>query len=122
MASVCCLESWYRRRSKDSLPKKGETSNRTFERTGAAMEKLTQTKAFEERQNIVLEGFDPIAAGGFTQVPNLLLNDPSLSFPAKIVYAKLLSYAWHNNRVFPGEERMAEDLGTSQSTVSRALG
>ncbi len=86
------------------------------------MEKLAQTRAFENKQNIVLEGFDPISAGGFTQVPNVLLNDPKLTFPAKVVYAKLLSYAWHNNLVYPGEATMARDLGTSQSTISRALG
>ncbi len=86
------------------------------------MEKLAETRAFEGRQNIVLDGFDPISSGGFTQIPNALLNDKLLSFAAKAVYSKLLSYAWSNNRVFPGEDTMAEDLGTSQPTVSRALG
>src|SRR5512144_1963264 len=40
---------------------------------------------------------------------------------SQVVYAKLLSYAWHNNQVFPGQERMAEEIGSSKSTVGRAV-
>src|SRR5512138_2061812 len=50
-----------------------------------------------------------------------LLNNHSLTNNAKVVYAKLLSYAWHNNQVFPGQERMAEEIGSSKSTVGRAV-
>lgn len=85
------------------------------------MEKLAQIPKFKEHQNMVLEGFDPVSAGGFTQVPNCVLNSKDLSFSAKVVYAKLLSYAWNNDRVFPGQERMAEELGSTQQTVSRAV-
>lgn len=85
------------------------------------MEKLGESQVFRDRQNIVLEGFDPVTAGGFTQVPNILLNDTRLSFAAKIAYAKLLSYAWNNKLVFPGQERMAEETGTSRPTVSKAI-
>lgn len=85
------------------------------------MEKLGDLAQFQERQNIVLEGFDPVSSGGFTQVPNILLNDISLSFAAKVSYAKLLSYAWSNNLVFPGQERMARDIGSSKSAVNRAV-
>jgi hypothetical protein len=85
------------------------------------MEKLGESQQFKERQNIVLEGFDPVSAGGFTQVPNILLNDVNLSANAKLAYAKLLSYAWTNNLVYPGQERMARDIGSSQPTVARAI-
>ena len=85
------------------------------------MDKLSDLETFKERQNIVLEGFDPVSSGGFTQVPNILLNDPGLTFAAKVSYAKLLSYAWNNNCVFPGQERMARDLGSSKSVVNRAV-
>jgi hypothetical protein len=74
------------------------------------MQKLSEVRQFQDRQNIVLQGFDPISAGGFTQVPNFLLKDPKLSANAKIVYSMLLSYAWNNSCVFPGQERMAEDI------------
>ena len=86
------------------------------------MDKLGDTTEFKNYQNIVLEGFDPVSAGGFTQVPNILLNRAELSSNAKVAYTKLLSYAWHNNRVFPGQERMAADTGMSRPTVSRAIG
>ena len=85
------------------------------------MQKLSELRQFQDRQNIVLQGFDPISAGGFTQVPNFLLKDPKLSANAKIVYSMLLSYAWNNSCVFPGQERMAEDIGSSQPTIARAV-
>ncbi len=85
------------------------------------MDKLADIKRFQDQQNIVLQGFDPISSGGFTQVPNVLLNDPKISANAKVVYAKLLSYAWNNDRVFPGQERMAKDIGLSQPTIARAV-
>lgn len=85
------------------------------------MRKLETLSRFQEHQNIILRGFDPVSAGGFTQVPNMLLNSVELSAVAKLVYAKLLSYAWHNNRVFPGQERMAEEVGLSKSTVNRGI-
>lgn len=85
------------------------------------MQKLAQISAFKQRQNIILEGFDPISAGGFTQVPNFILKNSDLSSNAKVAYSLLLSYAWHNDRVFPGQERMAQDMGMSQQSVSRAI-
>ena len=86
------------------------------------MQQIGEIDRLSEIRNIVLEGFDPVSAGGFTQVPNILLNDTNLSAQAKIAYAKLLSYAWHNNMVFPGQERMAEETGTSRPTITRAIG
>lgn len=85
------------------------------------MERLSTIGRFQAHQNIILHGFDPVSAGGFTQVPNCLLDQTDLSFAAKVVYAKLLSYAWFNNKVFPGQETMAEEIGTSQPTVTRSI-
>src|SRR5687768_17524778 len=85
------------------------------------MERLANISRFKERQNIILEGFDPVSAGGFTQVPNFILKTSALSSNAKVSYTLLLSYAWNNDRVFPGQERMAEDMGMSQQSVSRAI-
>jgi hypothetical protein len=85
------------------------------------MDKLSDIQRFQAHQNIVLQGFDPISSGGFTQVPNFLLKDPTISANAKVVYSMLLSYAWNNDRVFPGQERMAKDIGTSQPTIARAV-
>jgi DNA-binding MarR family transcriptional regulator len=80
-----------------------------------------QLQENQKLQNILLKGFDPVSAGGFTQVPNMLWRSPELSNNAKVVYGQLLSYAWHNDMCFPGQERMAEDIGTSQPTIHRAL-
>src|SRR5919206_5313218 len=85
------------------------------------MDKLVDLKQFQERQNIFLKNFDPVSAHGFTQVPNFLLKDPDISANAKVVYSMLLSYAWNNSYVFPGQERMAEDIGLSQPTIARAV-
>ncbi len=84
------------------------------------MQKVGSTQRFKIRQNIILSGFDPVSAGGFTQVPNFLINNQRLSAGAKLVYAKLLSYAWNNDRVFPGQERLAEAIGMGRRTVIRA--
>lgn len=83
------------------------------------MEKLADLARFKLRQNIILEGFDPVSAGGFTQVPNCVLNDKILSAGAKLVYAKLLSYAWHNQQVYPGQETMADEIGLGKRSIIR---
>jgi len=85
------------------------------------MQKLGELNQFQEKQNIILQGFDPVSAGGFTQVPNCILRDSKLSSNAKIVYSMLLSYAWNNNNVFPGQERLAKDTGTSTRTIIRTI-
>lgn len=85
------------------------------------MEKLSNIGRFQERQNIILDGFDPVAAGGFTQIPNCVLNNKSVSLSAKVIYAKLLSYAWNNQSVYPGQETMAIEIGAGKRTVIRAV-
>ncbi len=69
-------------------------------------------------QNIELNTKDPVARGGFTQVPNFILEDPNLGLGAKVIYAMFLRYAWHNNLVFPGQETLAKAIGMSPSRVS----
>jgi DNA-binding transcriptional ArsR family regulator len=85
------------------------------------MQSIGEVLATSKIQNIILKGFDPVSAGGFTQVPNILLKSKSLSANAKVVYAQLLAYAWTNSYCFPGQERMGEDIGASQPTIHRAL-
>ena len=77
-------------------------------------------KILKER-NIQLDTLDPVARGGFTQVPNFILKNPDLSVGAKVVYAMFLSYAWHNDSCFPGQQRMAEDMGMSVSRVNEFI-
>jgi hypothetical protein len=83
------------------------------------MEKLSNLSRFQEEAQIILEGFDPVSAGGFTQLPNLVLRDPDLSPQAKLAYSLLLSYAWYNNSVFPGQGTMADHAGVNQPAVSK---
>jgi biotin operon repressor len=58
---------------------------------------------------------------GFTQVPNVILRNRSLSLGAKLAYSVLLSYAWQNHSCFPGQARMAVDLGCIEKTVRTYL-
>ena len=75
-----------------------------------------------KEKTILLKGFDPVAAEGFTQVPNFILKSAKLSAGAKLVYSLLLSYAWHNDSCFPGQERLSKDCGKSQGWVSQQMG
>ncbi len=68
-------------------------------------------------RNIVLRGGDALSQSGFTQVPNHVLRSDKLSPGAKLTYAMLLSYAWQNDFCFPGQERLAKDMGTSLRSV-----
>jgi len=74
-----------------------------------------------KERNIELDTLDPVARGGFTQVPNFILRDANLSVGAKVVYSMFLSYAWHNDSCFPGQERLAEDMGMSRSRVTELV-
>lgn len=72
----------------------------------------------ERYQNIILKGFDPASAAGFTQVPNHILKSKDISVGAKLTYAMLLSYAWYNQSCFPGQETLADDMGVSLRSVT----
>ncbi len=72
-------------------------------------------------KNIVLKGADAATAMGFTQVPNFLLKSKKLSSGDKMTFAMLLSYAWQNDYCFPGQDRLAEDLGLSDRSVRTHL-
>lgn len=64
-------------------------------------------------RNIELATSDPIVGGGFTQVPNFILEDSTLSLGAKVTYALFLHFAWHKDNVFPGHDRLAKHMGMS---------
>ena len=73
-------------------------------------------------KNIELDTKDPVVRGGFTQIPNFILKDPSLSVGAKVAYAMFLSYAWHNESCFPGQQKLAADMGMSRVRVTQLIG
>jgi Helix-turn-helix domain len=72
----------------------------------------------EIERNIKLNSADPVAVHGFTQVPNFILKNPDLSIGAKTTYALFLSYAWHNDMCFPGQDRLAKAIGMSIGSVN----
>jgi len=74
-----------------------------------------------KERNIILKGADAATAQGFTQVPNFLLKSNKLSAGDKMAFAMLLSYAWQNDYCFPGQARLAKDLGLSDRSVRTHL-
>jgi hypothetical protein len=70
-------------------------------------------------KNIQLNSKDPVVQGGFTQIPNFILEKPDLSLGAKVTYAMFLRYAWHNDFVYPGLDRLAQALGVTPGRISQ---
>ena len=75
----------------------------------------------EREKTIQLMGFDPMVERGFTQVPNLVLTNKELSIGAKITYAMLLKYSWDNDYCFPGQQTLADDIGSTDRSVRKWL-
>lgn len=73
----------------------------------------------DDRDSVIVD--DDWLRQGFTLVPNVVLRDPRFSFGAKVCYGVLLSYAWQKDRCFPGQERMAEDIGVTPRSVRTYL-
>jgi len=57
----------------------------------------------------------------FTQTPNNVAFDTSISHSARSIYGAILSFAWNKKKVFPGQARLAEKTGYSERTVRRCL-
>jgi len=74
-----------------------------------------------KEKNLQLDTDNPVLRGGFTQVPNFILKDSKLSVGAKVAYAMFLSYAWHNESCFPGQERLAADMGMTRPRVTQLI-
>jgi Helix-turn-helix domain len=72
-------------------------------------------------QNIEIVGADPITQHGFTQVPNFILTSKELSVGAKLTYAMLLKYAWAEDACFPGQQKLAIDMGAGERSVRTYL-
>jgi biotin operon repressor len=85
------------------------------------MSKPTHIRDILAKKTIVLEGADVLSARGFTQVPNYVLESRNLSAGAKLTYAMLLKYAWENDYCFPGQDRLAADMGVSRQTANKYI-
>ena len=73
------------------------------------------------QRNIEIVGADNATRYGFTQVPNFILTNKALSVGAKLTYAMLLKYAWADNACFPGQLKLAEDIGAGERSVRTYL-
>jgi hypothetical protein len=84
------------------------------------MEQIARQLAFTAR-NIEIVGADPVTLHGFTQVPNCILTMADVSVGAKLTYAMLLKYAWAEDACFPGQLKLAQDMGSGERSVRRYL-
>ena len=73
------------------------------------------------QRNIELIGADPVTRHGFTQVPNFILTNKQLSVGAKLAYAMLLKYAWQDDYCFPGQQKLADDMGAGERSIRTYL-
>ena len=72
-------------------------------------------------RNIEIVGADLATRHGFTQVPNFILTNAEISVGAKLAYAMLLKYAWGDDACFPGQTKLAVDMGSGERSVRRYL-
>ena len=72
-------------------------------------------------RNIEIVGADLATRHGFTQVPNFILTNAHISVGAKLAYAMLLKYAWQDEACFPGQVKLAEDMGATDRSVRTYL-
>ena len=84
------------------------------------MEHITSRLA-DIASKIEIVGADPVTLHGFTQVPNFILTKKELSVGAKLAYAMLLKYAWGDQACFPGQLKLAEDMGAGERSVRTYL-
>jgi hypothetical protein len=84
------------------------------------MLRLSETTAFRDR-NLRLNGADIATQRGWTGVPNFILESKHISVGAKLTYAMLLKYAREMDQCFPGQERLAKDMGCGLHSVVRYI-
>ena len=80
---------------------------------------MDRIKTILEKHTIVI--LNKALKHGFAQIPRYILNDKRMSFGARLTYAILLSYAWQEDSCFPGQDRMAKDLGISRQSINTYL-
>lgn len=59
--------------------------------------------------------------GGFTSIPNRILENSALSLGARMTYGMLLKYAWQKDFCFPAQQQLAKDLGITDRSVRSHL-
>jgi hypothetical protein len=80
---------------------------------------MDSTRDILEKHTIIV--LNEALKHGFAQIPRYVLMDKKLSFGARLTYAVLLSYAWQEDSCFPGQDRIAKDLGVSRQMINEYL-
>jgi Helix-turn-helix domain len=80
---------------------------------------MNSAKEILEKHTIIV--LNEAIKHGFAQIPRYILRDKRLSFGARLTYAVLLSYAWQEDSCFPGQNKIATDLGVSRRMISPYL-
>jgi len=80
------------------------------------MQRLGEINHFKDR-NLRLKGADIATQRGWTGVPNFILESKEISVGAKLIYSMLLKYARELDDCFPGQQRLADDIGNSERSV-----
>jgi hypothetical protein len=88
--------------------------------TSMSLQRISDTKAFKDR-NLILKGADIATQRGWTGVPNFILESTRISVGAKLTYAMLLKYAREMDECFPGQDRLAKDMGCGIRSVVRYI-
>jgi len=70
-------------------------------------------------EQIIIE--NELLRSGFAAFPYLVMRDKQLSPGARLTYAFLLMYAWQEGSCFPGQARLAKDIGVSERHLQRYL-
>lgn len=83
-------------------------------------QRLGDIAAFKDR-NLRLHGADLATLRGWTAIPNFILENGQLSMGAKMIYGTLLKYAREEDACFPGQERLAKDMGSGPRSVVRYI-
>jgi hypothetical protein len=72
-------------------------------------------------RNIEIVGADPVTQLGFTMVPNFILTNTKITTNAKLAYAMLLKYAWEKDYCYPGQKKLADDMGVNERSTRNHL-
>ena len=86
------------------------------------MQKIGETDRFKQlEKTIIFEGADELNQSGYVLQPRAILKNPNISPGAKNVYSLLIDYGWNNEYCFPGQDRIAEDMGMSVSRINEFI-
>jgi len=67
------------------------------------------------------ERFNPYGIFTGIWIPDFIFHDPDLTPLSKLLYGRLLRYAGRNGISWPSQEELANEMGTSLSTIEKSL-